>query len=161
MEFSVREIADRIGGQVHGDEGRLLSDGQSLSKASPSDLTFVADDKNVRGLTGCRAGAVLIPPRLMTRVVTDFPGMTFISVANPHEAFMTLLQVFRPAAQRVDHGRSEKAWISATAQIGPGCSIYPGVFIGENVVIGANCEIYPGVTILDNCRIAESCRLYP
>jgi UDP-3-O-[3-hydroxymyristoyl] glucosamine N-acyltransferase len=44
--------------------------------------------------------------------------------------------------------------------MGENCTVYPQVYIGENVKIGKNCTFHPGVKIYHDCVIGDNCILH-
>ncbi len=55
---------------------------------------------------------------------------------------------------------SPKADISPKAKIGDNCTIYPFVYIEDDVVIGDNCTIYPFVSILNGTRMGNGNKVF-
>jgi len=161
MGVTVGELAERVGGAVRGDKSLLIEGAQALRKAGPLDITFAADEANVRRLKSCRAGAALVAPRHAEACEAGSPLSALIVVDDPQGAFIQILRDFRPQRPRRALGISPHAHISATAQIAPDCNIYPGVWIGEGVVIEAGCDLHPGVVVGDDCHVGEGCTLYP
>ena len=51
---------------------------------------------------------------------------------------------------------SPKAEVSPKAKIGDNCTIYPFVYIEDDVVIGDNCTIYPNVSIMNGTRMGDN-----
>ena len=76
-------------------------------------------------------------------------GKTLLFTAEPFEAYLKIVNHFRPFTP------SAKL-ISDSAIIGNGTVIMPNTFIGNHVTIGENCIIYPNVTILDHCIIGNN-----
>lgn len=161
MGISVGDIAHRVGGTVYGDPSPVLENGESIAKAGPGDITFAVDDRNLRLLKAVTPGAILVASQRVEQVLRDYPDRTWIAVKDPMEAFIQILQVFRPRSARSSVGISARATVANTAQIGPDCNIHPGAFIGENVVLGSGCDIHPGVVISDDCCLGDHCTVYP
>ena len=55
---------------------------------------------------------------------------------------------------------SPKAEISPNARIGKNCTIYPFVYIEDDVVIGDNCTIFPFVSIMNGTRMGNNNTIY-
>lgn len=55
---------------------------------------------------------------------------------------------------------SEKAEISPKARIGKNVTIYPFVYIEDDVVIGDDCVIYPYVSIMNGTRIGRGNKVF-
>ena len=106
MEISVGELARRVGGTVHGDEGVLIEFAQSIAKAGPRDITFGIDEQNLRLLKTARPGAILIASKRLAQAQELYPNRTWIVVEDPMGAFIQILQLFRPVRPR----RRRKPW---------------------------------------------------
>ncbi len=163
MMITVDQLAGRLGGEVIGDREREIADAKALLKASSDDITFVADDLNLRKLGQCQAGTVLVDAeRLPTaRQLTALRSVTFIVVADPQVAFIETILLFRPMRSRTRIGISSQAHVDPSATIGPDTNIHPGVVIGADVVIGAGCDIHPGVVIGAGCHIGDQTTIHP
>ena len=59
MARSLSEIIARFGGELKGDAGRVVSGLATLEKATPDQLTFLANPKYRNQLAGTQAGAVI------------------------------------------------------------------------------------------------------
>ena len=161
MEISVGELARRVGGIVRGDESVLIESAQSIAKSGPCDITFAVDDQNLRLLKTATPGAILIAAQRLDAAAAAYPDRTWIAVSDPMGAFIEVLQFLRPQRERPRSGISPRAFVAASAKIGPDCNIHPGASIGEDVVMGAGCDIHPGAVISDDCRLGDHCTVYP
>lgn len=162
MDATVGQLAERCGGEVHGDAEKRVSGINSLGKAGPDDLTFFADSTSVRQLDAAQAGAILIDSsRLADLSETQLADHTLISVDDAQDAFILILKGERPHRERPCFGISHQAVIAASARIGEGSNIYPGAFIDEDAVIGANCDIFPGAVIGAGSKIADNVTIHP
>lgn len=161
MEATVGQLADRCGGDVHGDAARLITGIDSLNKAGSDMIAFFADRTPIRELDRAQAGAILIERNRFSELSdTERSAHTLIAVDDPLDAFIQLLTEERPPRQRPSIGLSRDAVIAPSARIGEGSNIYPGAFIGEDAVIGANCDIYPGAYVGPGCRLADTVTIH-
>ncbi len=55
---------------------------------------------------------------------------------------------------------SDKAVISPKAQIGQNVTIYPFVYVEDDVIIGDDCIIYPGVSLMGGTRLGKGNQIY-
>jgi UDP-3-O-[3-hydroxymyristoyl] glucosamine N-acyltransferase len=161
MQITVGALAERLGGVVAGDADRCLSGVQAIDKAGPRDLCFAADERNLRKLSRCAAGAVLLSRADTERYRALAERTSLIAVEDAFAAFIAALDVFRPARPRSPVGISREARVSSTARIGAFTNIYPGAYIADDVTIGEHCDIYPGVSIGPGCRIGSHVTLHP
>ncbi len=152
--FRLGELAERVGGRVHGDPGRRIRDIATLEQAGPSDLAFLANPKYHRAAEATRAGAVLAPPgtRLGERDILEVP--------EPYVALAVLLDLYHPPAPR-------RAGISSDARIGENARLGAGVFVGayavvgDRVALGDRCEVGPGCVVGDDCSLGDDTVIRP
>lgn len=160
-EYSVADLAHRFGGEIRGRNDRKITGAQSIQKAGPHDLTFAADDKNLKLLKKTLAAAALVSPEQANGLENLSEGLSLIVVSDPFETFIEVLREFRPAHSQDQVDISPNAWIHPTVQFGEGCHVHPGVSIGAGAQIGSRCTIHPGVVIGASCRLGDDCQIYP
>jgi UDP-3-O-[3-hydroxymyristoyl] glucosamine N-acyltransferase len=153
LEFELKEIADRIGGKVLGDDRVVITGIASLAEALHGQISFFADPRFKELLKTTQASAILI-----AEPNTVFKGSQVI-VRNPALAYAKAAALFAPPPRVV--GISEKAFISESAVIGAHASIYPLAYIGEEAVVGDSAILFPGVFIGDRVKIGSRTVLYP
>ncbi len=153
MEFNLKEIADRVGGKVLGDDRVIIKGIASLAEACPGQISFYSDPRFKELLKSTKASAIL-----MTQPGADFKGSQVI-VRNPALAYAKAAALFAPPPRGV--GVSERAFISKSVVIGANASIYPMAYLGEEAVIGDNVILFPGVFIGDRAKIGSHTVLYP
>lgn len=155
------ELAERVNGRILGGASPEIRGAGSLANAGPHDITFAADERNLKRLKDSKAGACLIPEKLATGATVSQLPTTLVAVADPLDAFLLILREFRPQPPRATIGTSSRSHVASTARIGEGTNVYPGAFVDEGVQIGDRCDIYPGAFIGSNCKIGDDCVLYP
>lgn len=153
MEFSLKEIADRVGGKVLGDDRAVVTGIAALGEAGPGQISFFADPRFKDLLKATRASAILV-----AEPCAGFEGSQIV-VRNPALAYARVAALFVPPPRSV--GVSDRAFISETALIGAHASIYPLAYIGDNAVLGEHVIVFPGVFIGDRVRIGHHTVLYP
>jgi len=158
---TVGELASLVVGEVYGDSGAVISDGQSIDRAERQHVTFAQHAKTVRKLADCNAGCILLGRDADTSNAASWKAAAYVLVDEPMTAFLQILAVLRPARRRTAEGVSPQAEISPTASIGPETVVHPRATICEDVQIGRNCEIFPGVHIGPGCRIGDDVILRP
>lgn len=145
------EIASRLGLTAHGADVEILGV-NTLTDASATDLSFLANPKYVHQLATTKAGAVI------TSVETqDRPCLVS---ANPYLDFARCVHFFAKE-QGCFLGTSDMAYIHPDADISPDATIYPFAFIGQGAIIGRGVRIFSGVYIGENCRIGDKTTIYP
>lgn len=137
-------IAELIGAQVIGDKHQSALGINEIHKVEPGDLVFVDHPKYYEKCIQSAASFIII-----NDTVAVPQGKALLVVAQPFEAYQTIVRYFRPFHEARQH-------ISDSLRVGENTFIAPGVFIGEQVTIGKNCRIHPQVTIRDHCVIGDN-----
>ena len=135
---SVEWIANMIHAEVAGNANAMILGINEIHKVEQGDLVFVDHPKYYDTCLKSAADFIIIN----TKGVIIPEGKTILIVDEPFEAYLKIVNYFRPFTA------SQKA-ISDDVVIGEGTVIMPNVFIGKEVIIGKNCIIYPNVTIMD------------
>jgi UDP-3-O-[3-hydroxymyristoyl] glucosamine N-acyltransferase len=154
VPFTVQQIADWIGGEIAGDSSLIIQNARSLGEASPEDITFVDNEKNLKAWTESKAAAAVVSKK--------FPAgeRTLIRVEDPLSAFLQLalkLRGNRDSARQLDPTAS----IHPTARIGANASIGPFAVIGEGTTIGANATLHAGATVGRFCKLGDDVTIFP
>ena len=144
----LRDLADRLGCQLHGNPDLEITGVAGLEQAGPTHLTFLANPKYAPKVKHTRAGAVLVSEPL------PFDPPASLVSANPYHDFARALELFYQPPRPVP-GIHPTAVIAATARIGDNASIGAFAVVGENVSIGANAFIHSHVVIYDGVQIGD------
>ncbi len=156
MEFTARQIADYINGDIEGNPEVKVSSFSKIEEGKPGSLSFLSNPKYSKYIYESNADIILINKDF----VPEFPvKATLIRVENAYESLAKLLTLAEQANQRKT-GISLQAFISETAEIGQGAYIEPFVYIGENVSIGENASIYSSASIAENVKIGDNVTIY-
>jgi len=147
---TIKWIAELIKASVTGDETNKASGINEIHKVEEGDLCFVDHPKYYDKCLNSAATHIIIN----TKEVTVPPGKTLLVVAEPFEAYLTIVNYFRPFTAATEP-------ISETVLIGEGSIIMPNVFIGKDVKIGRNCIIHPNVSIMDYTEIGNNVIIVP
>jgi UDP-3-O-[3-hydroxymyristoyl] glucosamine N-acyltransferase len=174
MEFTARQIADFLGGEVEGNPEVVVNDFSKIEEGQTGTLSFLANPRYEKHLYSTRASIVIVNRGL---ILTQPVSCTLVRVEDAYRAIASLLELkqqMKPSPSGIDEkshihpsavtGREVYigpfSVISAGAVIGDGVIIHPQVYVGENVVIGNNTVLHPGVKIYHDCRIGEGCTLH-
>jgi UDP-3-O-[3-hydroxymyristoyl] glucosamine N-acyltransferase len=140
---------------LHGDGTVVIGGARPLGEAQPGDITFLVDTKHAAQLPRSRAAAAVVPSGVSPN------GIPLIQVADPLDAFITIVKHLRGAAVVKPHGVDPRAFVHPTAQIGEAASIYPFAVVGEGSVLGARCTLYSGAVVGKHCKLGDDVTLYP
>ena len=161
---TVQEIADIVGGRVHGDAALEIRTVGSLERATRGALAY-AEGKHLAEVAATAASCVLIPE-------VEIPDRTVIVVAKPRVAFARAAQSLLPprlpppgvhetalVAPEATLGANVSigAWtiVEAGATVGAGTVIFPGGYVGAGSSIGADCILYPRVVLYPGTAVGN------
>ncbi len=159
MEFTLREIADKIGAEVIGDGEMTVCDVSSFEDAGPHEITFASEPAYLKQLDRCRAGAVIIPDTCKD-VHPDATGSSFLLSDRPRLQFFRILSWFYPK-KKPEESLSAIAHIGQTVKIGADVTVSPGVSIGNDVTLGDRVCLMPGVFVGNRVTIGSDVTLFP
>jgi len=149
----LQEIATLVGGRLEGTPDLIITGISSLADAGPSDLAYISQDRFIPAARDSRAAAFVV-----TRALPEL-GRPQIIVPNPAYAFACLAQrLFTPPYR--PRGITDPIARGTDVTIGPECSIWPFVVLGDRVRLGARVTLYPGVFIGDDSEVGDDCVLY-
>ena len=153
MEMTLRDLAARLGVDLHGDPDLRVNRVAELTHADSSSVAFLADPKYRPDLKRTSAGAVV----LRAADLADCPVAALVS-PDPHLTFALAARLLHPPAPVVG-GRHPSAVIADGASIDPSAWIGPLAVVEEGVVIGPRVFVGPGSVIGARCQVGEDSRL--
>ena len=156
MEFTAKQIADLLKGQIEGNADAKVSKLAKIEEGIPGSISFLANPKYTQYIYTTKASIVIINKDFsLSAPVTA----TLIRVDSAETAFATLLEMYNQVKLN-KNGISKHAFISESAKLGT--NVYAGEFavVSDNVVIGNNVKIYPQVFIGENVTIGDNTTLY-
>ncbi len=155
MQATIKQLAELVQGQVHGDDALVVTAARPLGEAGPGEITYVDGDKHLTQLSASQAPAAVGPLTL------PLNGKTLIRVKDPLAAFVAIVRHLHGRPELPPHGIDPRASVDSTVQIGAEPSIHPFACIGAGTVLGARCRIHSGVAIGRDCRIGSDVTIYP
>lgn len=171
MNATLEQIAGlALGTIASGDPALGITGFNTVDEAEPGDVTFFGNPRYLPRLKKSRASAVLAPLNF-----SDAPaGMAVIEVENPTLAFQVIVERFGPPELPVQPGVHPSAVIGAGvkwnrgsvsvganaviedgAEIGEGCEIQAGAFIGREARLGSRCVIHANASIKHRCILGN------
>jgi len=141
---TLNEIASLIGCEFEGDADFIITGINEIHKVETGDLTFVDHPKYYDKALASAATTIII-----NKKVKCPEGKALIFSQNPFQDYNKLTLHFRPFEKSVTP-------ISASARVGEGTVLQPGVFVGNHTTIGNNCIIHANVSIYDYCVIGDN-----
>jgi UDP-3-O-[3-hydroxymyristoyl] glucosamine N-acyltransferase len=173
MSFTLGQIAEKIGAELHGDPELIISGLASLGEAKGGDLSYIASRKFRKQLDTTGASALIIYPGL------DCPRLPHLIAKDPNLGFARTMRLFYRCYSELVPGVAlsanvasdvvispgihigHNAVISRGVRLGSGTAIEAGAFVGENTILGKSCRIFPNVTIRENVIIGDNVVIYP
>ena len=174
MEFTAKQIADILNGQIEGDVNVKISKLAKIEEGVEGAISFLANPKYTQYLYSTKASLVIVNNTLE---LTAPVSATLIRVESAETAFAKLLEMYNQVKLNKT-GISKHAFISESAkignniylgefavisensQIGNNVKIYPQVYVGENVIIGDNTTLFAGVKIYSETQIGKDCIIH-
>jgi len=174
MEFTAKQIAGILNGQIEGDENATITKLSKIEEGVPGSISFLANPLYTQYIYTTKASLVIINKDFE---LTAPVSTTLIRVDNAGNAFAKLLEMYNQVklnkkgiskqafiAESAKIGNDiyagEFAVISDNARIGNNVKIYPQVYVGENVVIGDNTTLFAGVKIYSDTQIGKDCIIH-
>jgi len=147
------ELAEQFALRFEGDGDILIEGIGTLSDATGTQLSFLANPAYREQLKTTRAAAVIVS----AEDAVNCPVNTLIA-DDPYVSYAKIAQLFDPR-------RPPSPGLHASACIDPTAVIGCDVHIGANAVVGPGCEIAdacfigPGCVLIADCRLGNNSRL--
>ena len=152
MGFTLKELADAIGGVVVGDATIEIDSINTPAEAGPGQITFLSDTRFKKELHNSSASAVILREEDKSAC-----PVTAVIVKNPYAAYAKVANLLYPT-------QPEPAGIHPTAVVAENCDIADDVWVGPHCTIGRNvriesgCQIGPGCIVEHDAQIAVARR---
>jgi len=153
QDKTLAELAEHVGGKVHGDETIIIKAASTLGRAGPDEITFLGNRKYQPQIKTTHAAAIIID----SVVETD---AALLIADDPYYAFMQIVLLLHGHRKHKKIGISPQVSIADSAKIGPDCDIHDFVTICDDARIGRNCRLYPGVFIGPDVKVGSDCIFY-
>ncbi len=153
-DFTLAELAARVGGEVQGDGAQRIVGVAPLEEAGPAQLSFFSNKKYRRAFEASRAGAVVVERS------ADVPaGRTVLRTANAYLAFAKISTLFHPPREALPEV-SPAAAVHPSARVHPSAQVMPLACVGPGAEIGARTIVFPGAHVGEGARIGDDCVVY-
>ena len=156
MEFSAKQIATFIQGEIVGDENATVHTFAKIEEGIPGALSFLSNPKYTPYIYETQSSIVLVNKDFVPEHEIK---ATLIKVDNAYDSLAKLLNLYEQSKPKLK-GIDSLAYIAPTAQIGKDVYIAPFAYVGENAVVGDNTMIYPHATVGEGAHIGNDCILY-
>ena len=154
MRRTAAEIANIVGGDLHGDPSVEVRNVAGLPFAGEGDVSF-AQKTRLGDAAACRASVLIVP-----QPVEGFAGAQIVA-PDPYRAFVRLLEDMAAERRVLPQGIHASAVVDETAALGPGVALGANVTVGKGAAIGANTVICAGSYVGAYARLGEDCVIHP
>lgn len=158
MEFTAKQIAERINGEIEGNPDVKVSSFGKLEEATEGQLAFLANPKYEEFLYTTKASIIIINSTLE---VEKQLSATLIRVDDAYSSFAAILTTYSQMAKANLTGIQEPSYIGKSVAMGENIFVGAFTYIGNNVSLGNNVKVYPQVFLDDNVTIGDDSILYP
>lgn len=174
MEFTARQIAAFLGGEVIGDHNVIINNVSKIEEGKPGTLSFLANPKYEPYIYDTQSSVVLVnrdfkPSRPVNAVLIRVPD-AYKALAMLMDMYIQSIPVKKgieiPSFISTNSKIGEQPYIGAFSYISDGVKvgnnvqIYPQCWIGRDVVIGDNTILYAGVKLYSNTEIGKNCIIH-
>ncbi|MEQ9591765.1 MAG: UDP-3-O-(3-hydroxymyristoyl)glucosamine N-acyltransferase [Cyclobacteriaceae bacterium] len=158
MEFTLKQIAEMLGGEVKGDKAVKINMLAKIQDAKSGQIAFLSNPKYEHFIYDTKASAVIVKKDFVPKKEIK---ASLVIVEDPYSSFTVLLEEYHKLLSFQKVGVEEPSFIGNNSKVGT--SVYRGAFsyIGSNVKIGDNVKIYPHTYIGDNVSIGDNTILHP
>jgi UDP-3-O-[3-hydroxymyristoyl] glucosamine N-acyltransferase len=172
MQFTIKQIAHLLNGEVRGDDSLTVNKLAKIEQGNAGDISFLSNQKYEHFIYTTKASAVIVgkdfvPKKAISAslVVVDNPYLSFTQLLEEYQKILNFSKkgveqpVFIGDGTVIGEGAYQGAfsYVGSNTKIGKNVKIYPQVYIGDNVIIGDNTLIYAGVKIYSNTIIGNNC----
>jgi len=157
MEFTVKQIASWIKGEIVGDPETKVMTLSKIEEGEKGSLSFLSNPIYNHFIYETEASAVIVN-KTFTPEKEVKPVL--IKVEDSYAAFAQLLNAYSEAREMKQTGISSLAFVHEDAKIGENVYIGEFAYIGPDTIIDDNTRIYPQAFIGDNVKIGKDCRIF-
>lgn len=156
MEFSAKQIATFIQGEIIGDENATVHTFAKIEEGIPGAISFLSNPKYTPYIYNTQSSIVLV-----NRDFTPEQEVkaTLIKVDNAYESLAKLLKLYEMSKPKRT-GIHSLAFVAETAKIGKDVYIAPFACIGDHAEIGDNTVIHPHATVGGGAKVGNNCIIY-
>ena len=156
MEFSAKQIAAFIQGEIIGDENATVHTFAKIEEGIPGAISFLSNPKYTPYIYETKASIVLVNKDFTPEQEVK---PTLIKVDNAYESLAKLLNLYEMSKPKRT-GIDARAYVAETAKIGKDVYIAPFACIGDHAEVGDNTVIHPHATVGGGAKIGSNCILY-
>ena len=157
MEFSAKQIAEYIQGEIEGDENATVHTFAKIEEGIPGAISFLSNPKYTHYIYDTQSSIVLVNKDFAPEKEVK---ATLIRVDNAYESLAKLLNLYE-MSQPKKTGVDPLAYIAPTAKIGQNVYIAPFACVADGAEVGDNTILHPHATVGTSAKVGSDCILYP
>ena len=142
MEFSAKQIATFIQGEIVGDENATVHTFAKIEEGIPGAISFLSNPKYIPYLYETQSSIVLVNKDFTPEQEVK---ATMIKVDNAYESLAKLLNLYEQSKPKRT-GIDPRAYVAETAKIGKDVYIASFAYVGDHAEVGDNTVIHPHAT---------------
>ena len=151
LGYSLREIAEALGAEVHGDENCRIDQVATLADAGPGSISFLANRRYRRQLLSTRASAVILEAEFLSAC-----PVAALTMSNPYLGYAQVAALLAPKYP-VPVGIHPSAYVSDSASVDASASIGPQAVVEDHTRVGARTQIGPGCVVETGVTVGDDC----
>lgn len=151
MEFSAKQIAAFLQGEVVGDENITVHTFAKIEEGVPGALSFLSNPKYTPYIYKTKSSIVLVNKDFIPE--GDIQA-TLIKVENAYDSLARLLTLYEQS-QPKKTGIDPLAYIAPTAHIGQDVYIAPFAYVGDHAEVGDHAQLHPHAVVGDHAKIGS------
>jgi UDP-3-O-[3-hydroxymyristoyl] glucosamine N-acyltransferase len=155
--MKLSDIAERIGGELHGDGSIEIVGVAGIKEAREGEITFFANPRYEEYLESTRASAVI----MASNGATANHGKALVLNSNPYLAFLKTIEIFSPRDHEKYRGVHPSAVIGANVKMGENITVGPNVVIEDDCAVGDGTRLLAGTYVGFRSTLGEGCLVYP
>ena len=156
MEFSAKQIAAFVQGEIVGDENATVHTFAKIEEGVPGALSFLSNPKYTPYIYETKSSILLVNKDFIPEQPIN---ATLIKVNNAYESLAKLMTLYEQShPKRV--GIDPLAYVAPTAQIGKDVYLAPFACVGDGAIVGDGTELHPHATVGRNAKVGANCILY-
>ena len=156
MEFSAKQIATFIQGEIIGDENATVHTFAKIEEGIPGAISFLSNPKYTPYIYDTQASIVLVNKDFVPEKEIK---ATLIKVDNAYESLAKLLNLYEQSKPKRT-GIDPLAFVSETAKIGKDVYIAPFAYVGDYAEVGDHTVLHPHATISSGAKVGHDCIIY-
>jgi len=162
MKQTLRDLAEKLGCRLLGDNSVTVARVSSLESAHAESIVFVEDAKHLDAALASRAAAIIAGDFAGAPLIASFamsgPHKPILIASQPRLAFARAAKLLRDPQNR-ESDIHPSSIVPPSTHFGNSVSVGPRAVLGRDVRIGEGTTVGAGCIVGDHVEIGAHCRL--